>query len=564
MLHKLSSATNEGQRYLCLAKAVDMFNGGNLIRWYDFSSVTLEDVIRAQATGLKSTNGKSSGADKLIPTTFIKRMLRQLLLGLDCLHKQGITHRNLKPKHILVKNSEAIGGNKNRIDLSRSWIEIADFSKACISSFPSELQEPTTSRAGSLWYRSPEILLGDERYGISADIWSVGCVFAYIVRGGVPLFTGCSEIEQLLLIFSLLGSPSSESWEKFKALPTFDKHTSLFWQKGGLRTSVPELDNEGVNLLQSLLELNPNDRTTTSSALKHNFLQKDTPNREKLGAIASKGHPKPRESQPLSLYQERASSLKSFESFSLKLQPSRNHAHHDQWATIVDWVIEIIDVFDKSIRTAFLAMTYFDNFISNIKRVKTRKYQLIAATCLHIASKCEDAESISVADLVFCADNTFSERDIIELEKVILNQIGWKLSYPLICDFVCLYVELTPEVKSNSKTLWLAKYLCELALQSNLYLSFQASAIAACTVSLALHATDQSNAWPQSLEVASGLNWSDLGDCMVALSQSIENTRRTLPRLKMITRRYRKKDRACVAEITIPTIRSQADFSVTS
>ena len=34
----------------------------------------------------------------------------------------------------------------------------------------------------TLWYRAPEILLGTKLYSTSVDIWSLGCIFAEMVR----------------------------------------------------------------------------------------------------------------------------------------------------------------------------------------------------------------------------------------------------------------------------------------------------------------------------------------------------------------------------------------------
>jgi serine/threonine protein kinase len=44
-----------------------------------------------------------------------------------------------------------------------------------------------TSEVMTLSYRAPEILLGSTKYGYTADIWSLGCVFAYMTLG-YPLF----------------------------------------------------------------------------------------------------------------------------------------------------------------------------------------------------------------------------------------------------------------------------------------------------------------------------------------------------------------------------------------
>lgn len=65
-----------------------------------------------------------------------------------------------------------------------------------------------------LWFRVfklAQVLLGGKHYSTPVDIWSVGCIFAELVRGE-PLFTGDSEIQQLFCIFKLLGTPTEESW----------------------------------------------------------------------------------------------------------------------------------------------------------------------------------------------------------------------------------------------------------------------------------------------------------------------------------------------------------------
>ena len=63
----------------------------------------------------------------------------------------------------------------------------------------------------TLWYRSPEVLLGGTHYSTPVDMWSVGCIFAEMVRKQ-PLFPGDSEFQQLLHIFKTLGTPTDLTW----------------------------------------------------------------------------------------------------------------------------------------------------------------------------------------------------------------------------------------------------------------------------------------------------------------------------------------------------------------
>jgi len=43
----------------------------------------------------------------------------------------------------------------------------------------------------TLWYRSPELLLGETHYDPSLDVWAIGCVLAEIYAK-VPIFQGDS------------------------------------------------------------------------------------------------------------------------------------------------------------------------------------------------------------------------------------------------------------------------------------------------------------------------------------------------------------------------------------
>jgi serine/threonine protein kinase len=52
----------------------------------------------------------------------------------------------------------------------------------------------------TLWYRSPEILLGGRQYSTGVDMWSVGCIFAEMCTRK-PLFPGDSEIDEIFKIF---------------------------------------------------------------------------------------------------------------------------------------------------------------------------------------------------------------------------------------------------------------------------------------------------------------------------------------------------------------------------
>ena len=67
----------------------------------------------------------------------------------------------------------------------------------------------------TLWYRPPELLLGQTNYDASIDLWSVGCLLAELVVGR-PMLPGRTEVEQLHRIYKLCGTPPDEYWDRLQ------------------------------------------------------------------------------------------------------------------------------------------------------------------------------------------------------------------------------------------------------------------------------------------------------------------------------------------------------------
>ena len=86
-------------------------------------------------------------------------------------------HRDIKPSNILI------GEDKRTIKL-------ADFGLARSFTLP---LKTFTHEVVTLWYRAPEIVLGQKVYSTAVDVWSVGCLF-YELAHRKPLFSGESEV----------------------------------------------------------------------------------------------------------------------------------------------------------------------------------------------------------------------------------------------------------------------------------------------------------------------------------------------------------------------------------
>lgn len=76
------------------------------------------------------------------------------------------------------------------------------------------------------------------------------------------------EIEQIFAIFQVMGTPTNQSWPGISTLPDY-KPTFPKWQKKSLKNILPSISQSGIDLLEKLLELNPDQRITALEALQH-------------------------------------------------------------------------------------------------------------------------------------------------------------------------------------------------------------------------------------------------------------------------------------------------------
>lgn len=193
----------------------------------------------------------------------IRSYMKQLLSGLSHAHSRGVIHRDLKPQNILLST----GTDKNQ-----SLLKIGDFGSGRFNMVPGS-NGPVSPEVVTLWYRAPELLLGQRDYSSSIDLWSVGCIFAELMTGQ-PLFPGECDFDQLLLIFQLLGTPTSrhnQHGSELIKLPHFRDSYPAFCPKKLELVLPATYSPDAVNLLHKLLQLEPGKRITSEDALAHPY-----------------------------------------------------------------------------------------------------------------------------------------------------------------------------------------------------------------------------------------------------------------------------------------------------
>jgi len=195
-------------------------------------------------------------------TKIIRKLGRQLCVGVEFCHARGVLHRDLKPQNLLI-------------DFDHD-LKIADFGLA-------REYHPTakkyTQEVVTVWYRAPELLLGSGLYSAPIDIWSVGCIIAEMAVGR-PLFDGDSEIDTIFRIFKLLGSPDEDRWPGHTKLP-YMKTKFASWPPCSWAATYPRalemLETQGVELVDSLLAYDPSRRLPARRAANHPFFNPTTP-----------------------------------------------------------------------------------------------------------------------------------------------------------------------------------------------------------------------------------------------------------------------------------------------
>lgn len=149
-------------------------------------------------------------------------------------------------------------------------MKVGDFGLA--REYGSPLKE-YTSIVVTLWYRSPELLLGCKEYSTPIDVWSCGCIFAELLAMS-PLFPGKSEVDQLNRIFKDLGTPNERVWPGYDQLPLVKKMTFTDYPVSQIRKKFATQTSElGLSMLQGLLTYDPKQRITADGSLKHSYFK---------------------------------------------------------------------------------------------------------------------------------------------------------------------------------------------------------------------------------------------------------------------------------------------------
>jgi serine/threonine-protein kinase SRPK3 len=306
-IHLLTCASSRdpagGSRYV--AKLTDNFqvsgpNGVHHCMVFELLGDNLLALIRHFSSN--NNNNSSIGMHKFgkgIPIPLVRRLTREVLLGLDYLHRScHIIHTDLKPENILLQRplSEMQfrdGDFLGYSDMNSPWasdpsratfVKVVDLGNACWT------HKHFTDYITTRQYRSPEAIV-ELNYSSAVDIWSTACIVFELITGDY-LFDpradkngAYTRDEDHLALMIELTSDAPEVIKKK------GNNSANFFCKSGTLKNIQDLVHwplesllqEKVNMpkdlareisdfLSPMLQMDPNERATAAECLKHPFL----------------------------------------------------------------------------------------------------------------------------------------------------------------------------------------------------------------------------------------------------------------------------------------------------
>ncbi|KAK2679744.1 hypothetical protein RAB80_004925 [Fusarium oxysporum f. sp. vasinfectum] len=191
-----------------------------------------------------------------------KDLAKQMFEGLDYLHTRGVLHRDIKAANILVSNEGVL--------------KIADFGLARF--YAKRHQLDYTNRVITIWYRSPELLLGETKYTAAVDVWSAACVMVEIFDRNAIFPGDGTELSQLEKIYNVMGTPNLKDWPNLIDMAWFEllrptvKRRNVFAEKYRDKMSPAAFD-----LLSAMFHYDPAKRPSAAQVLQHAYFTEEAP-----------------------------------------------------------------------------------------------------------------------------------------------------------------------------------------------------------------------------------------------------------------------------------------------
>ncbi|KAK6773021.1 hypothetical protein RDI58_028259 [Solanum bulbocastanum] len=208
--------------------------------------------------------------------------------------------------------------------------------------------------------------------------------------------------------------------------------------------------------------------------------------------------------------------------------------------------IEVHYKFELMEETLYLTVNLIDRFLA-VQPVVRKKLQLVGVTALLLASKYEEVSVPVVQDLILISDKAYTGIEVLEMEKLMINTLQFKLSVPTTYVFMKRFLKAA---QSDKKVELLSFFMTELCLVEYETLRFPPSMLAAAAIFNAQCTLGVAKEWTKTCEKYSNYTRDQLLECsklMVTFHQKAATGR-----LNAVHRKYSISKYGFVAKLFPP------------
>lgn len=118
------------------------------------------------------------------------------------------------------------------------------------------------------------------------------------------------------------------------------------------------------------------------------------------------------------------------------------HLQPNMRAILLDWLMEVSEVYKLRRETYHHAQNYFDRFMATQRNVFKSRLQLYGITCLFIAAKVEEIYPPKVHQFAYVTDEACTEDEILHMETIIMKGLNWCLTPQTSISWLSVYMQV--------------------------------------------------------------------------------------------------------------------------
>nr|XP_034905542.1 cyclin-B2-4-like isoform X8 [Populus alba] len=175
---------------------------------------------------------------------------------------------------------------------------------------------------------------------------------------------------------------------------------------------------------------------------------------------------------------------------------------------LIDWLIEVHYKFELMEETLYLTVNLIDRFLA-VQPVARKKLQLVGVTAMLLACKYEEVSVPVVEDLILISDKAYSRKEVLAMEKLMVNTLQFNLSVPTPYVFMRRFLKASRDTKLEL----LSFFIVELCLVEYDMLKFPPSLLAAAAIYTAQCTLSGTKQWSKTNEYYTSYSEEQLREC---------------------------------------------------